>query len=303
MSQFFPFPRRSAVRITFGAGMLMLFLFAFVPAAAVLVVSFTDLRGLPYLPVDWVGLENYVQFLSPARWGDNANALKNTLVFAFFSTVLQILFALGIALLLSRPIRGRNFLRAVVFMPTVLGVTVTGLVWSLVFNPSGGLAQAFLQLFGATSAFFGDPNIALALVIFVQIWMNIGVSVVIFLAGIQAIPADLYEVAGIDGASAWQRFRYVTFPLLAPSVTANVLMGIVNSMHSYQLTYVLSGPSNRSTQVLSLLVYVQAFGGKSGTSLSQSQGYAAAISMFQFVLVGIIALGTLWYLRKREARL
>lgn len=299
----YPFPNRVPMRITFWLGMGALLLFGFVPAVSVFVVSFTDLRGLPYLPVHWVGVENYLDFFSPAKIGDSMNALGNTLVFAGVSTVIQISLSLGIALLLNTKIPGRNFYRAVVFMPTVLGVTVTALVWSLVFNTSGGPAQAILGLFGTDSAFFGDPKIALSLVIFVQIWMMIGTSVIIFLAGLQSIPTELYEVAEIDGASAWDRFRYVTVPMMAPSVTANVLLGIVNAMQSYQLTYVLTGPSNKSTQVLSLLLYVQAFGAKSGTTLSQSQGYAAAISIVQFVLVGIVTLVALWYLRRRESKL
>lgn len=291
------------MRISFGIGLLILTVFGLVPAVAVLVVSFTDLRGLPYLPVNWVGIENYVTFFSPAKWADSLNALGNTVVFAVASTLIQIVLALGIALLLNRPLRGRNFYRAVVFMPTVLGVTVTGLVWSLIFNVNGGPAATVLSWFGGQSAFFGDPSIALALVILVQIWMVVGISVIIFLSGLQAIPDELYEAAGIDGASGWQRLRFITVPMLAPAITANVLLGIVNALQSYQLTYVLTGPSNKSTQVLSLLVYVQGFGGASGTTLSQSQGYAAAISMVQFVLVGAISLIALWYLRRKEARL
>lgn len=303
MSQSFPFPRRSPVRLTFGIGLTVLTVFGLVPAVAVLFVSFTDLRGLPYLPVSWVGLENYISFFSPAKWSDSLNALRNTLVFAIASTVIQIVLALAVAILLNRPLRGRNLYRAVVFMPTVLGVTVTGLVWSLMFNVTGGPAASVLSLFGQESAFFGDPKLALALVIIVQIWMVVGISVIIFLSGLQAIPEDIYEAGAIDGASGWQRFRFLTIPMLAPSITANVLLGIVNALQSYQLTYVLTGPNNKSTQVLSLLVYVQGFGGASGTTLSQSQGYAAAISMVQFVIVGIVSLIALWYLRKREAKL
>jgi len=298
----FPFPRRGPVRTSFAIGLIVLTVFGLVPAIAVLVVSFTDLRGLPYLPVRWVGIDNYVSFFSPAKWADSLNALSNTIVFAVASTVLQIVLALAIAILLNRPLWGRNFYRAVVFMPTVLGVTVTGLVWSLMFSVNNGPAASVLSLFGRQSAFFGDPQIALALVIVVQIWMVIGVSVIIFLSGLQAIPEELYEAGEIDGASGWQRFRFLTIPLLAPSITANVLLGIVNAMQSYQLTYVLTGPNNRSTQVLSLLVYVQGFGGRTGT-MSQSQGYAAAVSMVQFALVGIVSLAALWYLRRREAKL
>jgi len=290
------------VRISFGIGLTILTVFGLLPAAAVFVVSLTDLRGLPYLPVNWVGFDNFVSFFSPAKRADSMNALGNTLVFAAVSTIVQILLALGIALLLNRKIRGVNFYRAVVFMPTVLGVTVTGLVWSLMFNVSGGPATTVLSWFGTSSAFFGDPRLALALVIVVQIWMIVGISVIIFLSGLQAIPAELYEVASIDGATGWQRFRSITIPLLAPSITANVLLGIVNALQSYQLTYVLTGPNNPSTQVLSLLIFVQGFGGKSGM-LSQSQGYAAAISVIQFFIVGIVTIAALWYLRRREAKL
>ncbi|GIT78755.1 sugar ABC transporter permease [Leifsonia sp. LS1] len=303
MAETFPFPRRTPVRVTFGLGMLLLGIFGFVPAIGVLVASFTDLRGLPGLPINFVGIQNYVDFFSPAKWADSANALTNTVIFAFASTLIQIVVALAIAVLLNRKLKGRNFYRAVVFMPTILGVTVTGLVWSLIFNVSGGPAASILGLFGGHSAFFGDPHLALSLVILVQVWMVLGVSVIIFLSGLQAVPEELHEAAEIDGASAWQRFRSVTVPLLAPSITANVLLGIVNALQSYQLIYVLSGPNNRSTQVLSLLVYVQGFGGASGTTLSQSQGYAAAVSMVQFVLVAIVSIVALAVLRRREAKL
>lgn len=303
MAHNFPFPNRNPVRISFFTGLTILTVFGLVPAVAVFVVSFTDLRGLPYLPVNWVGIDNYVSFFSPAKRADSMNALGNTLVFAVVSTVAQIGLALGVALLLNMKLRGVNFYRAVVFMPTVLGVTVTGLVWSLMFNVTGGPAASVLGWFGTSSAFFGDPKLALALVIIVQIWMVMGISVIIFLSGLQAIPEELYEAAAIDGASGWQRFRSLTIPMLAPSITANVLLGIVNALQSYQLTYVLTGPNNKSTQVLSLLIYVQGFGGKSGTTLSQSQGYAAAISIVQFVIVAVVTIIALWYLRRREAKL
>lgn len=299
----FPFARRTPMRVSFGLGLGLLAVFGLVPAVGVAVVSFTDIRGLPGIPVNWIGLENYRAFFSPAHLGDNTNALRNTLEFAFFATVFQIGLGLAIAVLLNQRLHGRNFYRSVVFMPTVLGVTVTGLIWTLVLNPAGGPAASLLSLFGTSSAFFGDPTLALRLVIFVQVWATLGIAVIIFLAGLQSIPDELYECSSIDGASRRQQFWHVTLPMLAPSMTANVLLGIVNALQSYQLAYVLTGPINRSTQLLSLLIYTQAFGGVPGASVSQTQGYAAAISMVQFVLVGAIALVTLTYLRRREARL
>jgi raffinose/stachyose/melibiose transport system permease protein len=278
----------------------VLFVFALVPAVAVVVVSLTDLKGMPGLPVHWVGFQNYRDYFGPGHLPDNINAFRNTMIFAVLTVVTQILLALIVAVLLNRKLIGRNFYRSVVFMPTVLGVTVTALIWSLMFNPQGGPLQAVLNAFGSDSAFLGDPNIALYLVIFVQVWMNMGVSVVIFISGLQAIPEELYEVARIDGASSRQSFWYITIPMLAPSITANVLLGIVSAMQSYQLTYVLTGAMNRATQVLSLQVFQLSFGTRGGTALTQSQGYAASISMIQFLLVGAISLGTLAWLRRRE---
>lgn len=303
MTTYFPFGRRRTMRLTVGVAMSVLLVFAIIPAVAVLAISFTNIRGLPGLPIAWVGIENYVDFFSPARLGYNLNALSNTLIYAFATTLIQSVLALGIALLLNRRLRGTTFYRAVVFLPTVLGVTVIGLIWSLIFHPSGGPAAAIWSWFGEDSAFFGDPAIALALIIFVQVWAGLGIAVVIFLAGLQAIPPELYEVADIDGASAWQKLRLVTIPSLAPSITANVLLAIVGSLQSYQLAYVLTGPNNPATQLLSLAIFTQAFGGSTVVSSSVSQGYAAAISMVQFVIVGMISLAVLVYLRKREARL
>lgn len=303
MTSYFPFGQRHSLRLSFGAATGILLVFAILPAIAVLAISFTNIRGLPGLPVGWVGLENYFDFFSPARIGYNLNALRNTLIYGLATTVIQTSLALAVALLLNRRLRGTTFYRAVVFLPTVLGVTVIGLIWSLVFNPTAGPAATVWSWFGEDSAFFGDPAIALALIILVQIWSGLGISVVIFLAGLQSIPDELYEVASIDGANGWQKLRFVTLPGLAPAITANVMLAIVSSLQSYQLAYVLTGPNNPATQLLSLAIFTQGFGGSTTVSASVSQGYAAAISMVQFVVVGLIALVVLTYLRKREAKL
>lgn len=303
MAPGFPFPRRGSMRLTFGLGAAFVAVFGLAPALGVFALSFTDIRGLPYLPVHWIGLQNYVQFFSAGHLDYNLNAIKNTLVYAVVSTVVQIVVALGIAVLLNSKLRGRTFYRAIVFLPTILGVTVTGLVWSLIFNPNAGPAASIWHWFGSSPAFFGDQHMALALVIFVQIWSVVGISVVIFLAGLQGIPAELYESADIDGANGWQRLRKVTVPLLAPSVTATVLLGIVSSLQNYQLAYVLTGPNNSATQLLSLAIFSQGFGGSASSGVAQSQGYACAISIVQFVIVAVASLLVMSYLRRREARL
>ncbi|MBB3158338.1 raffinose/stachyose/melibiose transport system permease protein [Microbacterium proteolyticum] len=303
MSAFYPFGARAPLRLTFWFAMALLIVFTVIPAAAVFVIAFTDIQGLPGIPIHWVGFDNFVRFFSAARIGYNLNALQNTLIYAVASTVIINAIALAVAVLLNQKLRGRNFTRAIVFLPTILGVTVIGLIWSLFFNPSRGPAATVWSWFAADSAFFGDPALALPLVIFVQIWAGLGVAVVIYLAGLQAIPEELYEAASIDGATGGQRTRFITIPLLAPSVTANVLLAIVGSLQSYQLAYVLTGPNNPATQLLSLAIFSQAFGGSTASGAAQTQGYAATISVVQFFVVSAVAALVLIYLRRREAKL
>lgn len=298
----FLFGQQWQAQVTFLLGLLLILLFSLVPAAGMFAISFTDIRSLPFLPTHWVGLDNYRTFFGSAQMAYNVNALKNTFVFALAVTVAQNGLALLIAVLLNMRLRGRNFVRAIVFMPTILGVTVIGLIFGLIFNASGGPAASLLAWFGRSSAFFGDPQWAMALVILVQVWSGLGVAVVIYLAGLQAIPADLYETSSLDGATGWQQLRNVTIPLLAPSVTANTLLSVIGSLQSYQLIYVLTGPNNKATQVLSLVIFTQGFGGDAGGSV-QSQGYAAAVSIVQFFIVMVVALVTMGYLRKKETAL
>lgn len=290
------------MRITLGAGAGFVGFFAILPAVAIFVLAFTDIRGVPFLPVNWVGWENFEKFFGPGHWSVNLLALKNTLTFAFVTTLIGNALALLIAVAFNRKLRGSAFYRGIVFLPTVLGVTIIGLIWSLIFNPLGGPAANVWSWFGASSAFFGDRDLAFPLVMFVQVWAGVGIAMVIYLAGLQNIPAHFYEAADVDGATPWQKLRLVTIPLLAPSITANVLLSIVGTLQSYQMAYVLTGARNPATSMLSLVIFNQAFSG-TGTSVGSSQGYASAVSVVQFFLVGIIALLVLTYLRKREVQL
>jgi ABC-type sugar transport system permease subunit len=284
--------------------MLFIGVFCLVPAIGIFVLSATDITGVPRVPIHWVGLANFRTFFSAAQLGENEIAVEHTLIFGAATTVIQNVIGLLIAVALNAKIRGRAFFRAVVFLPTVLGVTMLGLIWSLFFNPGQGPAASALSWFGVNSAFFGDPHLALSLVIFVQIWASTGFAMVIYLSGLQAIPNDFYEAASIDGASAWRKLRSITVPMLAPSVTANVLIAIVWALQSYQLDYVLTGTTNPATSLLPLRIFVNAFYGGGGISGGiESQGYASAISVIQFILVAIITLGAFAYLRRREMQL
>ena len=286
-------------------GILLYLLIALGPSLATSVFSFTDATGIRGAPIHWIGFENYREFLFLGQASrDNYAALSRTLVFCFFVTTIQFGLGLLIALLVNQRLKGTNFFRTLYFMPVILGAVIQGLIWSLFLYPLGGPMARILEFFGTRSEFFGgQPTEAFAWVIVVQIWANMGTTMIIFLAGLQTIPDEMYEAANIDGAHSWQIFSNVTWPLLTPSVNTNLLLNIIGSLQAWQLFLVLIGYRN-GTQVLGYLVYAQGFGQTSGSMVNPfRQGYAAAASIVMFFLVLILGMATQTYLRRREDRI
>jgi raffinose/stachyose/melibiose transport system permease protein len=275
------------------------------PSLATSVYSFTDATGIKGAPVHWVGLDNYREFLFMGQASrDNYDALFRTLMFCFFVTTIQFTLGLIVALLVNQRLRGVNFFRTIFFMPVILGAVIQGLIWSLFLYPLGGPMAQLLGMVGLRSEFFGaQPVEAFAWVIFVQIWANMGITMMIFIAGLQTIPAELYEAARIDGANSWGVFRNVTWPLLTPAVTTNLILNIIGSLQAWQLFLVLLGYRN-GTQVLGYLIFAQGFGQTSGSVTSAfRQGYAAAASIVLFCLVLVIGMSVQFILRRREERI
>jgi raffinose/stachyose/melibiose transport system permease protein len=269
------------------------------------VYSFTDATGLPNLPIHWVGLDNYKEFLTlGAAARENLQAMLRTLIFCVSVTVIQFSLGLLVAVLLSQKLRGTTFFRTLFFLPVILGVTIQGLMWTLFLYPLGGPMQSVLNLFGITSQFLGgQPMEAFAWVIVVQIWANLGMTIVIFVAGLSTIPSEIYEAARIDGSTRWQVFREVTWPLLTPTVNTNLVLTIIGSLQAWQLFLVLTG-YKQGTTVMGYVVYATAFGATSGgSSASFRQGYGAAAAIVLFVVVLVIGLTTQYLLARRERRL
>ena len=156
---------------------------------------------------------------------------------------------------------------------------------------------SFFGLFGVHPGFFGADYWAMTLVILVQIWQNVGFSTLVFIGGLRAIDPALYEAAAMDGVGAWRRLRSITFPLLAPSVTVNVMLAVVGSFTTYNLIYVLTD-GQYGTQTLGMLSYNVAFG-----SFEANLGYGAAVSVVLFVVTLVVAMPMLALLRRRERRL
>jgi raffinose/stachyose/melibiose transport system permease protein len=284
-------------------GMFFYVMVALGPSIATSFYSFTDARGISGAPVNWVGLDNYDEFLFQGQAAkDNLDHLKRTLYFCVAVSTVQFSLGLLVALLLTQGLPGTRFFRTLFFMPVILGVVIQGLIWTLFLYPLGGPVSKVLEQFGMYSELLGGQD-AFWWVIVVQIWSNMGITMMIFIAGLQSIPTEVAEAAQIDGANRWQNFAYVTWPMLTPSVNTNLLLNIIGSLQAWQLFLVLIGYRN-GTQVLGYVIYAVGFGQTSGSVTTVfRQGYAAAASMVMFALVLVIGLSTQYFLRRREERL
>jgi raffinose/stachyose/melibiose transport system permease protein len=286
-------------------GILIYLLISLGPSIATAGYSFTDATGIRGAPIHFIGLENYREFLLMGQASrDNYGALVRTVIFCFFVTSIQFGLGLILALLVNQKLRGVNFFRTIYFMPVILGAVIQGLIWSLFLYPMGGPMAQLIGLFDLNSEFLGgQPAQAFAWVMVVQIWANLGVTMMIFISGLQTIPTEMYEAARMDGASSWQVFRSVTWPLLTPVTNTNLLLNIIGSLQAWQLFLVLLGYRN-GTQVLGYLIFAQGFGQTSGSVTSGfRQGYAAAASIVLFALVLVIGLTVQTFLRRREERI
>ena len=293
--------RRFAPLMLLIPGFFLYLLIALGPSMATTVYSFTDASGLRGAPVNWIGWDNYDEFLFQGLASrDNIAATIRTLQFSVLVTLIQFSLGLLLALIVNQKLKGRTFFRTLFFIPVILGVVIQGLMWKLFLQPRGGPMSTIFGWFGQTSEFLGgQPGEAFMWVIVVQIWANVGITMMIFLAGMQTISDDLYEAARIDGASGWSLFRNITWPQLTPAINTNFLLNIIGSLQAWQLFLVLIG-YKPGTQVLGYLVFAEGFG--QGESPAFRQGFAAAASIVLFFLVLIIGFLANKYVSWREER-
>lgn len=283
-------------------GVFFYLLIAVGPSLATAVYAFTDATGIRGIGINWIGFENFDRFLFRGLASrDNLAALRRTLVFCAFVTTVQFTLGLLLAVLLNQRLRGRMIFRTLFFLPVILGVVVQGLMWKLFLMPRNGPMSTVFGWFGQRSEFLGGPQ-GFMWVMIVQIWANVGITMVIFLAGMQAIPRDLYDAAEVDGASTWQLFRHVTWPQLTPAVNTNFLLNVIGSLQAWQLFLVLLG-YRPGTQVLGYLVYAEGFGRTTGSvSSAFRQGYAAAASIVLFLIVLVLGLSAQFAASRRERK-
>ena len=249
----------------------------------------------------FVGLDNY-RIIFGVSAGDTMTSLWRTFLYSGSVVILQNLIGLLLALLLNNKlIRGRNFFRAVIFMPVVLGITVVVVTMKILFNPINGPVALFLAQLGTRSDFFGDPNIAFNMIIGAHIWQYIGFSLIVFLAALQNVPSDLTEAALVDGAGPYKVFTKITFPMLYPTIVTMAIYVLMNTLGQIQHILLFTG-GRADTRTIGIQMFINAFGDPSGsgTTPPRGQGYAAAFSMVMFVITLTVILGTRFIMKKGE---
>jgi len=244
--------------------------------ALVLVFLHWDLVTAP----SFAGVDNLRLLINDGRFW---RAVANTLVFLSIHVPLQIVTALGLALALNRKLVGRGFWRAAFFLPVVISGAVVAILWSNLYATDVGLINKLLVKIGLTPvSWLTDPNTAMPAIAVMVTWKNVGFYVIIYLAGLQYIPRSCQEAIEIEGASAWQRFRYLTLPSLLPQTILVVTLSTINGFQLFIEPYVMTGggPLRRTYSVV-LYLYTNAFA-------YQKMGYAATIGVALALIIGAV---------------
>lgn len=270
----------------------LLFLFTLGPALYALYLSFFSWSLLDSMR--FVGLRNFSRLLQmPLFW----TAVRNSVVFALVVVPTQTAIALGLAAMLNQHLPARGFFRLAFFFPAISSSAVISVIFMWIYNKFG-LLNSFLGIFGVNGPdWLGDPSYALQAIMMLNIWTTSGYFMVVFLAGLQAIPQTLYEAAAIDGAARWRSFWNVTVPLLRPTTFFIVVMGIVGTLQMFDQSFIMSqgtgGPLN-STMTVVLLIYQFIFSyGKVG------YGAAATVLLF-FLILGATLAANWWFKRATD---
>lgn len=236
-------------------------------------------RNMPIFEISkFVGLKNYLFLLKDERFW---NALRNTLYFTGLSVAAELLLGLAIAVFLDRPFKGRGMIRAIVLIPWAIPTVVSAKMWEWIYNPDFGILN---YVFGTNINWLGSPFWAINAAIFMDVWKTTPFAVLLFMAGLQVIPRELYQAAEVDGASSRQVLIHITLPLLKPIILVVLLFRTLDAFRVFDAIYVLTGggPGN-TTETLSIYAYKTLF-------QTLQFGYGSALSVIVFLCVGIISL-------------
>jgi multiple sugar transport system permease protein len=256
------------------AGLLV---FLIIPMLSSLVLTFYEWDPLIPTRFIFLGLENYQTLIKDTDFWD---ALRHTLFFIVGYIPLVLVSGLGVALLMNQKLIGRTFFRGAFFMPVISAWVAVALMWTWIFNPKFGIINYLLGLIGIIGpAWLYDPNWAMPAIILTSVWKDTGFIMILFLSSLQSIPNEYYEAAALDGANNWAKFRYITLPLLSPTVFFTLIISLINSFQVFDQVWIMTegGPAGATTVLVQQIVNNSFRYGR--------MGYAATLSWVLFLIV------------------
>ncbi|OGX61582.1 MAG: hypothetical protein A2189_03085 [Paenibacillus sp. RIFOXYA1_FULL_44_5] len=266
------------------------------PSLSSFVYAFTDWNG--FSPsFHFTGFDNFHRLLHDKHF---SMALKNTLLITVTTTIVQNFLALVLALILDRKTKTMSLLRTVYFMPVMLSPIVLTYVWSFIYSPIYGSLDIVLHAligFPFDHPWLMSADTALWSIALVGLWNSVGFAMAIYLAGLQGIPQELYEAGEVDGVNIWEKFRHITFPLLAPALTINLMLSVIGCLQYFDIVYGLTGggPAGSTETIMTLIIKTM--------TKSQDAGYASSMGLVLFLMISIISLIQFGILRRREVKL
>lgn len=283
-------PKNIAIYLMTVPAVLLFAMFHTFPAIQGIFYSFTNWDGLS-LTYDFVGLKNYYYLFQ------DENVLHSylfTFKFAFVSTVLVNVLSLLIAIGLNEKIKFKNFFRAVYFLPNILSVLIVGYIFNYLFANVLPLLGEKLGIDVLSTNILGNEKLAWIGIVIVTVWQACAFNTILYLAGLQTVPLELYEAASLDGASKWQKFWHITFPMIAPFFTINMVLAMKNFLMVFdQVVALTGGGPGKATQSISLLIYT---GGFQGGEFA----YQSANAVIYFIVIMIVSIVQIKFLQKRE---
>ena len=288
-------------------GIILYGLFMVYPLISALGYSFFSWDGL--MRESFAGLDNFRRVLTTVRYQEKFwNALGHNTIFFVITFVLQTTLGLYLAIQLTRKRFGMDFFQTVYFIPFTLSMVVVGFLWLLLLNPTWGALSQGLKVAGLgewVQPWLGQKSTALITVIMVNFWRWIGFPILVYKAGLMGIPEVLNEAAVIDGASKWQLFRHVTFPLMIPTISMVTIITFIWDFNAFDLVFVMQGSSGNphyATDLLATFFYRTAFGDPTIGGASGEIGIASAIAVLMFIIIGIASYFGIRMMQKKEVK-
>lgn len=265
--------------------------FVLAPMALAAYYSFYNWNG--YGALTSAGLSNYTSALTGSNF---QHSVLHNLIIVVLSLVIQLPLSIGLAMLLNRRIKGRSFLRLVVFAPYVLSEAITAVVWYQMLQPSGFVDQLLTSvgLGSQVHDWLGSTSLVLYTLFVVITWKYIGFGIILLLAGLQGVPTELREAAALDGASSWQITRHVVMPLLGPTIRIWIFLSVIGSLQLFDLVWIMTGggPAEASN---TMVTYIYNFGIK-----QQQYGFASAVAVILFIICFVFALAYQRFVLRRD---